>query len=199
MEEVFWFNNLSILYTECYVFLPSTNYSLIQNLNAIVRFFILYSLLSFMIYQKLDVFIPLLLVMIISIILYCIKDYIKENYTNLQNINPQKIEKKFVTSTKKNPVMNVNITDYNNNKELIIDKNVSNETINNNLANNLYDDMGDISNKNMFERQFYTTPNNKIPNDQTEFAKWLYDNGPTCKEKTVECINTIADRVSIAR
>tara|TARA_Y100000591_G_C21808041_1_gene686123 strand:+ start:210 stop:809 length:600 start_codon:yes stop_codon:yes gene_type:complete len=199
MEEVFWFNNLSILYTECYVFLPSTNYSLIQNLNAIVRFFILYSLLSFMIYQKLDVFIPLLLVMIISIILYCIKDYIKENYTNLQNINPQKIEKKFVTSTKKNPVMNVNITDYNNNKELIIDKNVSNETINNNLTNNLYDDMGDISNKNMFERQFYTTPNNKIPNDQTEFAKWLYDNGPTCKEKTVECINTIADRVSIAR
>tara|TARA_B100000674_G_C37229600_1_gene640767 strand:- start:38 stop:496 length:459 start_codon:yes stop_codon:yes gene_type:complete len=152
-----------------------------------------------MIYQKLDVFIPLLLVMIISIILYCIKDYIKENYTNLQNINPQKIEKKFVTSTKKNPVMNVNITDYNNNKELIIDKNVSNETINNNLTNNLYDDMGDISNKNMFERQFYTTPNNKIPNDQTEFAKWLYDNGPTCKEKTVECINTIADRVSIAR
>ena len=199
MEEVFWFNNLSILYTECFVFLPSTNYSFIQNLNAIVRFFILYSLLCFMIYQKFDVFIPLILVMVISIILYYIKDYIIENYTNLQNIESPKIEKVFVTSTKKNPVMNVNITDYNNNKELIIDKNVSNETINNNLTNNLYDNMGDISNKNMFERQFYTTPNNKIPNDQTEFAKWLYDNGPTCKEKTSECINTIADRVSIAR
>ena len=51
----------------------------------------------------------------------------------------------------------------------------------------------------MFERQFYTTPINTIPNDQTEFAKWLYDSGPTCKEKTTECINTIPERLSMGR
>ena len=25
-------------------------------------------------------------------------------------------------------------------------------------------------------------PNTKLVSDQTEFAKWLYDRGPTCKE-----------------
>ena len=65
MEEVFWFNDISILYKNCYIFLPSTNFSLIKNLNAIVRFFILYSVLCFVVYQDTDVFLPLLLVMVI--------------------------------------------------------------------------------------------------------------------------------------
>ena len=33
------------------------------------------------------------------------------------------------------------------------------------------------------KRNFYTTPINTVPNNQTEFAKWLYDKGPTCIKK----------------
>jgi hypothetical protein len=197
MEEVFWFNDLTILYKNCYIYFPSPKYSLITNLNAIMRFFILYSVLCFLIYLKLDVFKPLILVIIISLILYYFRDYIKEPFINNENQETIKIENR--TSTKNNPMMNISVNDYNSRKNIVIDKNITNEEINKNLNQGLFNDISDISSKNMFERNFYTTPINTIPNDQTEFAKWLYDKGPTCKEKTTECINTIPERLSMGR
>ena len=197
MEEIFWFNDLTILYKKCPIYFPSPKYSLITNLNAIVRFFILYSILCFVIYQNIDVFIPLMLIMIISIILYYFKDYITEPFKN--NNNNQNIVTELRKSTPSNPMMNLSVMDYNNNKNIEIDKKITNEEINENLNGNLFDNITDISNKNMFERNFYTTPINTIPNDQTSFAKWLYDKGPTCKEKTTECVNTIPERLSMGR
>lgn len=196
MEEVFWFNDLTILYKNCYIYFPSPNYSLITNLNALIRFFILYSILCFLIYQKVDVFIPLALIITISLILYYFRHYIKEPFKNNTKATI-KIEKR--TSTSSNPMMNLNIMDYNNKKNIEIDQNITNEEINKNLNGNLFEDLTDSSNKNMFERNFYTTPINTIPNNQTEFAKWLYDKGPTCKEKTSECVNTIPERLSMGK
>jgi len=198
MEEVFWFNDLTILYKNCYIYFPSPKYSLIENLNAIVRFFILYSILCFIVYQKLDVFIPLALIIVISLILYYLRSYIKEPFKN-DNENNTQIENIKRTSTPSNPMMNLSVMDYNNNKNMQIDKEITNEEINKNLNGDLFDDITDVSNKNMFERNFYTTPINTIPNDQTEFAKWLYDKGPTCKEKTTECVKTIPERLSMGR
>ena len=197
MEEVFWFNDVTILYKNCYVYFPSPKYSLITNLNAIMRFFILYSILCFLIYLKIDVFKPLILVIIISLILYYFRDYIKEPFINKENQETIKTVER--TSTKNNPMMNISVNDYNSKKNIVIDKNITNEEINKNLNQDLFNDIGDVSSKNMFERNFYTTPINTIPNDQTEFAKWLYDKGPTCKEKTTECINTIPERLSMGR
>ena len=196
MEEVFWFNDVTILYKNCYVYFPSPKYSLITNLNAIMRFFILYSILCFLIYLKIDVFKPLILVIIISLILYYFRDYIKEPFINKENQETIKTVER--TSTKNNPMMNISVNDYNSKKNIVIDKNITNEEINKNLNQDLFNDIGDVSSKNMFERNFYTTPINTIPNDQTEFAKWLYDKGPTCK-KTTECINTIPERLSMGR
>ena len=45
--------------------------------------------------------------------------------------------------------------DYNNNKNIEIDKKITNEEINKNLNGNLFDNIGDVSSKNMFERNFY--------------------------------------------
>ena len=36
------------------------------------------------------------------------------------------------------------------------------------------------------DRQFYTMPVTDVVNDQTGFAKWLYDRGPSCKQGAVE-------------
>ena len=39
------------------------------------------------------------------------------------------------------------------------------------------------------QRQFYRMPSNKIPNDQTGFAKWLYQlPNKTCKEDSSSCL-----------
>ena len=35
---------------------------------------------------------------------------------------------------------------------------------------------------------FYTMPNTSNPNNQTEFAKWLYDRGPTKNKILVSVI-----------
>ena len=190
MEEVFWLNDVSILYKNYKTFVPSLQFSLKKNLNAIVRFFIYYSLVHYVIYDDREIFQTVLLVMFITVVLYYLRPYIKENFKNIETM--------IRTSTKDNPMMNLSVMDFNNNNEqqIVIDKTVSNETINKNLTSHLYDD---INKKNIFERQFYTMPVTTVPNDQVAFAKWLYDKGPTCKEKTTECINTIPDRLAMGR
>tara|TARA_B100001250_G_C19784688_1_gene783570 strand:- start:1442 stop:2092 length:651 start_codon:yes stop_codon:yes gene_type:complete len=211
MQEVFWFNDISILYKNCYIYFPHRDFSLIKNLNAVVRFFILYSVLCFVVYQDTDVFMPLLLVMFISIILYYIRDRIQEPYENLltpnKNDKPIKIKRNETkpietvlrTSTQNNPMMNINVMDYNNNKNIKIDENITNEDMNKNLNNDIFNGIGDMSNNNMLERNFYTTPIHSIPNDQGAFAKWLYDTGPTCKENTKVCADTVPERLSMGR
>ena len=54
--------------------------------------------------------------------------------------------------------------------------------VENKFNNDLYLDSNDLFNRRNSQRQFYTMPNTSIPNKQGDFAKWLYDRGPTCKE-----------------
>ena len=30
-------------------------------------------------------------------------------------------------------------------------------------------------------------PSTTLPNNQTEFAKWCYNTGPTCKDQNIQC------------
>ena len=54
----------------------------------------------------------------------------------------------------------------------------------------LYRDANDIFGKNNSQRQFYTVPGNKVPNDQGNFAQWLYGTPPTCKEgNKIACLS----------
>ena len=52
---------------------------------------------------------------------------------------------------------------------------------------NLYKDVSDVFASQASDRQYYTVPVTTVPNDQTGFARWLYDNGPTCKEDQSRC------------
>ena len=45
MRDVFWFNNPQIIFKNYNVFFPNKNFSLIKNLNAVVRLFVYYTLL----------------------------------------------------------------------------------------------------------------------------------------------------------
>ena len=92
--------------------------------------------------------------------------------------------------TVNNPFMNINLITEDptqkepppswNNEEI-------QEKIENKFNYNLYRDVGDLYGKNNSQRQFYTTPSTTIPNNQTAFAKWCYNTGPTCKEKSLYC------------
>ncbi len=56
---------------------------------------------------------------------------------------------------------------------------------------NLYRDQSDVFHRNSSSRAFYTTPYTTIPNDQSGFARWLYDGPPTCKEAGTGCVRRL--------
>jgi len=59
-----------------------------------------------------------------------------------------------------------------------------------NFNHELFRDLEDVWERKNSQRQFYTMPNTAIPNNQTEFAKWLYELPMTanCKEFQGACL-----------
>lgn len=55
------------------------------------------------------------------------------------------------------------------------------------FSKNLYRDVSDVFASQASDRQYYSVPVTTVPNMQVEFAKWLYDTGPTCKEDQSRC------------
>jgi len=92
--------------------------------------------------------------------------------------------------TENNPFMNPNIMEFNDG-EIPAACNVDDDEIkeqmeykyDNRLFKNI-DDVWDIENS---RRQFYTIPAPTVPNNQTEFANWLYKTPCTCKEDNHTC------------
>ena len=63
---------------------------------------------------------------------------------------------------------------------------------------NLYKNVGDVFNKNNSQREFYTMPVTQSSNNQKEFAEWLYNTGPTCKDGNgYKCVKNNSNRLEI--
>jgi hypothetical protein len=91
--------------------------------------------------------------------------------------------------TEDNPLMNLLPMDPRDKPRAML--NVNNEELDAKITQmfnkNLYQDTGDIFNKENSQRQYVTMPSTSIPNDQTAAAKWMYQSPPTCKEDTIKC------------
>ena len=59
--------------------------------------------------------------------------------------------------------------------------------MNKHFDKNLFRDVSDVFQSQASDRQYYTMPVTKVVNDAPEFARWLYDVGPTCKEDQRRC------------
>lgn len=197
----FWSDNPRILFNKdkLHLFFPTKEMTLIEKLNAIARLSIYLGVLLYIFsgYKSNYLFISII-VMIITIFIYKNQKNNMEMYFNSYNNSSQNIEnekilignKDCTQPTTNNPFMNINlITDPKNKKKAC--KSWNSNPIKNNIENkfkyNLYRDVSDLYNKNNSQRQYYTMPSTTIPNDQTAFAKWCFNTGPTCKEKTLYC------------
>lgn len=179
----FWLNDLSILFSQKYFFeiTPDKSFDSDRKLNAIFRFSLYFSMLSFGIYKNNSVFMFPLVVMIVTIILH--------NYSKKKIIDSKSDSKSDKVSCVKpelnNPFMNLNMYDINKttNKACY---SYDNPEIKSNIKeifdDGLYKDAGDIYNNNNSQSRFYTMPNTLPANNQTKFANWLYKTPPTCKE-----------------
>ncbi len=89
-----------------------------------------------------------------------------------------------------NPFMNPATSEYNTDAPAACnadDDDIKNE-MKRTFNNNLYMDVDDVFEKVNSQRQFYTVPNTGIPNDQENFANWLYKSPQTCKESQEQCL-----------
>ena len=209
-----WINDISILLNKNYIFeiIPSTSFDLNRKSNAIFRFSIYFSIISFAIYKQNSVFCFPFIVMIITIYIF------KYSGGELNDNSDNKIEGSIKSETdpsvilqnknenciipkQNNPFMNLNMFDISKNKKpgcLSYDNEGVKEEIDNIFDEGLYKDPTDIYSNNNSQNRYYTMPNTKPANDQGLFANWLYKTSTTCKEPGggVQCSANLYNRLN---
>lgn len=117
-------------------------------------------------------------------------NYLRNNTKNLYTVDELKDYEKNTCRkpTVDNPFMNPSITEYGNGDPPAAcnsnDDEIK-ESIKVNFDHQLFRNVGDVWERENSQRQFYTMPNTAIPNNQVEFAKWLYKlpASSNCKEE----------------
>lgn len=189
VSDPFWYERPSILIQQNRLieFFPHDEMSLYEKLNAIVRFAVYFAMIVYLFKRTTNMFVfPFF---VLGITLYLFKsnnvEVIKETFSNgtCQLPSPS------------NPFMNVLMNDYTDDPQRppacdINDPKIK-QQMEENFEKNLYKNTVDIWGRNNSQREYYTMPNTTIPNDQINFANWLYKTAPTCKEISSQCKTTI--------
>ncbi len=196
MSDPFWLDQPSILFQSDRLnqFFPTYTMTFIEKLNSISRLAIYLGVALYIVSSNYNWLYLAILVPIFTVFMYkSQKDNIETYFNNYDSLDNAINESELLTPdsvkpTVNNPFMNINLicddrtrskaTESWNNSDVMND-------INDKFNYNLYRDSGDLYNKNNSQREFYTTPCTTIPNDQTMFSKWLYQTGPTAKEKAI--------------
>lgn len=202
MGDEFWTENYNVLFEKdkIFLFIPTDNMTLIEKLNAIFRLSIILSIALYLFTSNYNY---LYILILVGLFTYFIYYYQKENveiymnsmvddkYNEMQeDLIKQEDTKSNVKPTINNPFMNINLITSDKTKEKAPSSWNSDDLkdkIEEKFGYNLYRDVSDLYGKSNSQRQYYTAPSTTIPNNQTGFAKWLYGQGPTCKEKSIYC------------
>jgi hypothetical protein len=195
-----WYKNIVSFFSPDNVldFIPSSKMNYTEKLNTILRLSLYISIVS---YLATNDFRSIGLFVIVAIVTFFM-NHVDENtekyqdtmFTHLDNdndndnanVSKRKILKKKCTKpTKENPFMNVMMNEYSDNpqRDAACDVSEVHKYVDEYFNEDLFRSVDDIYNKNSSVRQYYTTPNTTIPNDQEGFANWLYKfPEKTCKE-----------------
>ena len=210
VSNTFWLNNPAILFdknaiTELW---PLESMTREQKINAITRLVIILTLVGFLFLNN----IKILVTGIIAILILLFTYYILNKNTNLNKVKEtfsnediyKKVKHNFTNPSVINPVMNILLPEiqdnpnrleaapsYNNAVKNSINEETKNFIVGNfdnneNIKKNLFDDQGDNFEFEQSMRQFYTTANSRVPNNQSEFARFCYGNMASCKDGDVE-------------
>lgn len=188
-RDKFWLEDPNILIhkNRLVEFSPTYDMTIVEKLNSIVRLSVYVGIILTMVKRKfIYMYIPIV-IMGFTCLVYKTHDNIYEDY----NIQPAVCKDTVKTEpTVDNPFMNFNQITSNRNKNpapILHDNPNVQQDIKDKFNFNLYRDVSDMYDRNNSQREFYTMPVTEAVNNQTEFANWLYNTGPTCKEKTINC------------
>ena len=178
-DDPFWKDDIGILMDKARLieFVPTSDMTTNEKLNAITRFLLYLGVLLTVIYKSSSyIYVPLIGMVLVYLI--------HEHYPMEQTGGAEQVI--LQTPTKENPFMNVLLTDYVDNPHRSpaadVEKKEVQEDIDKHFAKGLYRDINNIWDKNNSQRQFYTTPSTTIPNDRDSFMKWCWSTPYTCKD-----------------
>ena len=206
MTDTFWLNNPAILFNRKHIaeVWPTENLDYTSKLNAVSRLVIILTVLGYLFTRSLNILVSAVITLIVIVIIYKTQQHkivkkklnnkiAREGFTNPALYDLTK--KSFTNPTKKNPLMNVLLPEIKYNPTRKIAAAAFNprveEKINESAGNvgpdpRLFLDLGDSISFEQSMRNFYATPNTRIPNDQTAFAQFCYGNMPSGKESGAE-------------
>jgi hypothetical protein len=195
MEKI-WFKDLGNFINEKNYdkFFPSASMTYNEKLNSLFRLSIYFSLIIMILKKDANIFFIPILTAIFTFLLYKTegnKKKVEEEFFEKMNLykDPNTNEICYKPSPE-NPFMNILMSDYKTNPKRARACNVSNNKIKKEAEKyfnkNLYRDVGDIFHKNASDRNWYTTANTEIPNNDDAYKNFLYKLGPTCKEGSGE-------------
>lgn len=188
--EKFWINDVGILFRNgnWYQIFPTSEMSTVQKLNALTRLFI-YLLIILLIIPSTRKYFYLPIIAILTVIIYYFywrSTLTEETFDNTEEI-VENTQGTCQPSMINNPFMNVTLADLMDRPDrppaCYYDKEMEN-----NYYRNVKYDSDDPYHRGHSQRPFYTMPSTTIPNDQTSFAKWLYESPATCKENPLHCL-----------
>ena len=190
-----WFKNpAGFLFdkTRALDFIPDRSQSLVEQLNAAMRFAIYFTVLVLIIRRDAKALFFAAFVAALTWIIYAqdrARDAEKREAFDKLGLAEDYYKRACVKPTKHNPFMNVTPVDYAdfpNRPKACKVKDAAADTAAF-FENGLHRLEDDVYQKSASDRQFFTMPYTTIPNDRGAFADWLYKTGPTCKEKGIVC------------
>ena len=209
MTNTFWLNDPTILFNKDYIteLWPTEKMTFASKLNAITRIVVILSILGYSITRSIKIPISALITLVVLVIIYKTQKtkHIKDRYNKqLQKegfTNPEfykNTRENFTQPKPHNPLMNVLLPEINDNPTRkaaapsfnpVVEKEVNESAGNVGIDPRLFVDLGDKLSFENSMRQFYSTANTRVPNDQTAFAEFCYGNMPSCKEGDgLQCI-----------
>lgn len=201
----FWLEDPRGLFTSrnYYQIIPSAHMSRPEMLNTLTRFFVYLFILFVLIGAGAEYMYIIGIAHILIVLIYLMtkirKHERRESTEHLDEIGPfvppspvSPTNAQCQMPTKGNPFMNVTMDDLMENRSRPGACPVSDPTVKKQMEtdynHDLMKDVEDLFDRSHSARQFYTMPSTTIPNDQTSFARWLYEGPPTCKENQLNCL-----------
>ena len=195
-DEKFWLDDPTVLINKDYLLelIPLPEYSFVKKMNALTRLILLLTIVGFIFSRSLKIIFSTLATLAIIVVLYRYKSKNKESFANIDWQNIDVDEKLFVRPTPENPYMTRLRADDPKRKPAMPTSPKVDEDIKETIKSSshflkdprLYSSLGDNFQFEQSLRQFYTVANTKLPNDQTEFAKFCYGNMRSCKGGDLE-------------
>jgi len=184
MTTKLWYQDPTVLLSNIDQFIPDKDLNRFEKINAIARLAILFALIIIIFKQETQLIYISAFLLLISLFLGT-----SENFTST-DLSLNSPDKNCTKPTEDNPFANYTIGDLIENKERnkACNYNDVKQDIRKKFRSKTHNDLSDIWGQFITDRNFYSTPNTNIVNDQEGLAKWLFGKSGECKTEGKNCI-----------